>query len=453
MLTWRRPCGRVRLEDECAAGPFRSSLRKHCRSSMPTHRTNHTLVTNRLEALLRGVNASMKALARACAALACCLLAGCATLTVPPLPTADLDAALDRAVAAREVPGAVLLVTRNGHVDYRRAVGLRTRAPDTPMTADTVFDLASLTKVLCTAPAVMQLAAEGLLDLDAPVTRYWPGFGERGKDQVLLRQLLTHYSGLAQDLPITVPWSGMAIARRMIEVQPPMASPETQFIYSDVNFAVLGELVRQQSGEPLDAYCTRHVFGPTRMRDTAFGGMNAAAQHDLPIAPTTADPERLGKVHDPTAFRMGGVVGHAGVFGTAADIARFVDMMLDGGRAGRHRVLRQADVEEMTRNHAPAGATRQRGYGWDLAGPAHTNALVPFGTYGHTGFTGTSIWVDPDRHMGVVLLTHRVYEDNGGQVAPLRAAIAAALNAWAKAGQTAPPAAPPAPDAPVAGSR
>jgi CubicO group peptidase (beta-lactamase class C family) len=367
-------------------------------------------------------------------AVALWVLAGCASLSPAPPPADDitmaLDAALARAVDAGEVPGAVLLVTEHGRVRYQRTVGLRTREPATPLTPDTVFDLASLTKVLCTAPAVMQLAARGRLDLDAPVARYWPAFGNNGKQAILVRHLLTHYSGLVSDITLGPTWRDMAGARRLIEAMPPLAPPDTIFVYSDVNYAVLGELVRQASGEPLDDYCARHLFQPARMRDTAYGGARAAERRGLPIAPTSADPNRLGKVHDPTASRMGGIVGHAGLFGTAKDVARFVNLLLDGGRARGQRVLRRADVDEMTRNHAPQGAVRQRGFGWDLAGDDRSNALVPFGTYGHTGFTGTSIWVDPARKIGVILLTHRVYPDNGGQVAPLRAAIAAIMRRW-----------------------
>ncbi len=371
-------------------------------------------------------------------ALAIWALAGCTQLGTPPGEVADLDAsirtdldsALERAVAAREVPGAVLLVMDRGRIRYRRAAGLRTRDPDAPLTIDTVFDLASLTKVLCTAPAVLQLAARGQLDLDAPVARYWPDFGNNGKAAILVRQLLTHYSGLVSDLTLAPTWRDMAGARRLIEAMPPLAPPDTIFVYSDVNYAVLGELVRQASGETLDAYCTRHLFRPLRMRATAFGGAQAAGRQDLPIAPTSADPDRLGKVHDPTAARMGGIVGHAGLFGTADDLARYLRMLFDGGRARGRRVLRRDDIVEMTRNHAPPGALRQRGFGWDLAGDGNTNALVPFGSYGHTGFTGTSIWADPAREIGVILLTHRVYPDNSGQVAALRAAVAAVMKRW-----------------------
>jgi uncharacterized protein YbbC (DUF1343 family)/CubicO group peptidase (beta-lactamase class C family) len=348
---------------------------------------------------------------------------GCAARAPDSAALSRIDDIVKEEIAAGRLPGAVVLVGGESSVYSRRAFGDRQVAPERlPMTEDTIFDLASLTKPVATATAIMQLEELGKLDLDAPVARYWPEFATNGKAAITLRQLLTHYSGLPADLGLSVKWSGREIARRMMVQARPVATPGSRYRYSDINFEVLGEVVERVSGLPLDAYCEQHIFGPLGMRDTAFKPKDTAR-----IAPTEAG--RQGTVHDPTAFRMGGVAGHAGLFSTVGDLARFARMLLAGGELDGVRVLQAASVEAMTAPQSPAGRERLRGLGWDLAPPFASNhdVLPPVGAYGHTGFTGTSMWIDPVSRIYVVLLTNRVHPDGRGDVKLLRERLAVAV--------------------------
>lgn len=345
----------------------------------------------------------------------------------PSTPALDAIAAVvNDEIAARRVAGAVVLVGQAGRVVYEHAFGDRAREPvSLPMTLDTMFDLASLTKVVATTTAVMQLVERGRIDLDAPAARYWPAFAAHGKAKVTIRELLTHRSGLRADLDLRARWSGYEGALAEIVAEPPVASPGGRFLYSDVNFAVLGEIVHRVTGQALDAYCAAHVFAPLGMRDTEF--LPSADRHDR-IAPTSREGDVLlwGVVHDPTARRMGGVGGHAGLFATARDLAIFAQMMLDGGTSGGARVLERRSIALMTTAQPPLGARPRRGLGWDLDAPGVPDwgALFSDRAYGHTGYTGTSLWIDPATNAYVILLTNRVHPDDTGDVRPLRARIA-----------------------------
>jgi uncharacterized protein YbbC (DUF1343 family)/CubicO group peptidase (beta-lactamase class C family) len=346
----------------------------------------------------------------------------------PALPLlAGIDAVVGEEIAAGRIPGAVVLVGHEGRTVYARAFGDRSVTPRRqPMTEDTVFDLASLTKVVATATAVMQLVEAGTLDLDAPAARYWPAFADHGKERITIRELLTHRSGLRPDLETRGHWSGYGAALARLAAERPVAAPGTRFIYSDVNFAVLGELVHRASGSPLDAYCAAHVFAPLKMRATAFRPPRAWQER---IAPTTYVEGRLlqGLVHDPTARRMGGIAGHAGLFSSARDLATFAQMMLDGGRAGDARILAPSTVVAMTTPQDPAEPEQRRGLGWDLASPGDPEWRAHFSAraYGHTGYTGTSLWIDPATRTYVIVLTNRVHPDGTGDVRALRARLAA----------------------------
>ncbi|MGA7949357.1 MAG: exo-beta-N-acetylmuramidase NamZ domain-containing protein [Thiobacillaceae bacterium] len=334
-----------------------------------------------------------------------------------------IDDIVKEEIAASRLPGAVVLVGGENSVYYRRAFGERQVKPERlPMTEDTIFDLASLTKPVATATAIMQLDELGKVDLDAPVARYWPEFATNGKAAITLRQLLTHYSGLPADLDLNGKWSGRETARRLIVQARPVTTPGSRYRYSDINFEVLGLLVERVSGLPLDVYCEHHIFGPLGMRDTTFKPKDMAR-----IAPTEGG--RQGTVHDPTAFRMGGVAGHAGLFSTVDDLARFARMLLAGGKLDGVRVLQATSVEAMTVPQSPAGLERLRGLGWDLAPPFASNhdVLPPVGAYGHTGFTGTSLWIDPVSKIYVILLTNRVHPDGRGDVKPLRERLTVAV--------------------------
>lgn len=329
-------------------------------------------------------------------------------------------------IQAGRIAGAVILIGGKDKVLYRHAFGYRMLKPKRRMTASTLFDVASLTKVIATTPAVMQLVEQGKLRLDDPVARYWPEFGTDERGAITLRDLLTHYSGLPADLDLDRDWSGYDTAIAMIDALKPIAPPGTKYLYSDVNFEILGELVRRVSGKSLDKYARVHLFAPLGMKNTRF----------LPpplwrarIAPTQDLPGRVhwADVHDATARRMGGVAGHAGVFSTADDLAIILRMFLHGGRTKRTRVLSAQSVAEMTTRQSPVDGPRLRGYGWDI-GDGEGLSIFPPGTYGHLGFTGTMIWVDPGAEIYTVVLTNRVYPDGAGDAGPLRKAILSLLN-------------------------
>ena len=333
-------------------------------------------------------------------------------------------------IAAGRIPGAVVEIGEGETITYRRAFGSRELKPErVPMTPDTIFDLASLTKPVATAVAIMQITEQGKIELDSPVARYWPAFAQNGKQQITVRELMTHCSGLRADLDLRTRWRGYATAMEMIEAEKPLYPPGARYLYSDINFEALGELVRRISGQSLDAYCAAHIFKPLGMRDTGFGP--AAGKRDR-IAPTgyVQGRLRLGEVHDPTASRMGGVAGDAGLFSTADDLALFARMLLRRGHAGRAQILNPTSVDLMAAPQSPSGADRPRGLGWDLQAPLVSNRdqLLPVGSYGHTGFTGTMLWIDPLTQRFVIILTNRTYPDGRGDARPLRKAILALLS-------------------------
>jgi uncharacterized protein YbbC (DUF1343 family) len=358
---------------------------------------------------------------------------------------AVLDPIVNGAIAGQEIPGAVLVVGHDGQVVYRKAYGSRALEPRRePMTLDTVFDCASLTKVVATTTAIMQLWEQGKFRMNDPVAKYLPEFGQNGKQDITIRELLVHYSGLAPDLDLTKKWEGKETAYRMAFEGAPERPPGAAFAYSDINFVVLGALVERISGEPLDEYAAQHIFGPLGMKETRFGSPHSREPRIAPtrVAPTEEDENhRLlrGVVHDPTARRMGGVAGHAGLFSTAGDLALFAQALLDGGRG----VLTPATIAKMTAPQQPVNGTAVRGFGWDIDSPFSTNRgeLLPVGGYGHTGFTGTSLWIDPATKTYILLLTNAVHmnmvylntpppkEKEKGSAVALRTKVATAVAA------------------------
>ena len=342
---------------------------------------------------------------------------------------ASIAPVVAQAVREGKCPGAVVLVGHNGHVVYRQAFGYRALEPrKLRMTPTTIFDLASLTKVVATTPAVMQLFEQGKIRLEDPVADYWPEFGANGKDQVTVQELLTHFSGLPPDLELKPEWSGYETAMKMIVEASLIVPPGTRFVYSDVNFETLGELVLRISKQPLDVYCRQHVFQPLGMKDTQF---RPPARLRARIAPTQHQFETKGKilwgeVHDPTAYDMGGVAGHAGLFSTADDLSIYCQMLLNGGTYKRSRILSPLTVLKMTTPETPVDSMVERGLGWDIDSPFSSNRgeLFPLGSFGHTGFTGTDIWIDPFSQTYLVLLTNAVHPNGMGSVGSLRARIA-----------------------------
>ncbi len=338
-----------------------------------------------------------------------------------------LDPIVLDAIHNGEIPGAVLLVWHNGQVIYRKAFGHRALEPHHEvMTVDTIFDLASLTKVVATTTAVMQLVEQGKIRVNEPVAKYLPDFAQNGKQDITIRDLLTHYSGLPQDLNLEQPWEGRETAYQMAYAAKPIYPPGSKFLYSDVNFIVLGALIEKISGESLGDYCEKHIFRPLRMTHTRF---LPPASWTSKIAPTQYDQQGKmlrGIVHDPTARRMGGVAGQAGLFSTADDLLKFAVALLQGSS-----VLSPLAVEKMTTPQQPPTSDVLRGFGWDIDSPFSSNrgSLLPVGSFGHTGFTGTSLWIDPTTNTVIVLLTNAVHPRGMGSAIALRSKIATAVAA------------------------
>lgn len=362
---------------------------------------------------------------------------------------AQIDQLVADGIAAKAAPGAVVLVGRDDQTVYEKAYGTRATVPSTePMTLDTVFDLASLTKVVATTTAVMTLVEQGRVRLNDPVASFVPGFARYGKGGITVRHLLTHVSGLRPDVDLH-PWTGYDAAIALAVDEVPTASPGEQFVYSDINFFLLGDIVARVTGEALDVYLKRVVFGPLGMRDTGFLPAKAmvpriaptercAEQDAWPCKRPDAAPLR-GVVHDPTARRMGGVAGHAGLFSTAQDLKRFVRMLINGGELDGVRILSPATVARMiTPVTLPANAGT-RGLGWDIDTSFSSNRgdLFPIGSFGHTGFTGTSLWIDPASKSYVIFLSSRLHPDGVGDVGVLRSRIATVAAAALSGGTSA----------------
>ena len=377
----------------------------------------------------------------------------------------EIDTVMQTAIAAKQLPGGVVVIGSGGRVVFHKAYGNRAEDPAIePATEDTVYDMASLSKCLSTSVAIMQLYEQGKLLFDDPVVKYLPEFGANGKSNITVRQLLTHYSGLREDVPLTDAWTGKAEGIKRAMESAPYGPPGLTFKYSDINFITLGAIVEKLSGEPLDVYAERHIFGPLGMKETSYltphcsalfyepnrplGGREcnylvplagkAAPQRDLSrVAPTAhnddkpmADDRMLrGEVHDPTTRRMGGVAGHAGVFSTAADASLFAQALLDR-LAGRPSTfpLKQSTLELMCRPEQPAGAKALRGFGWDIDSPYSRprGDIYPVGSFGHTGFTGTSMWMDPRSDSYVILLANAVHPRGRAAITPLRGKLATA---------------------------
>jgi uncharacterized protein YbbC (DUF1343 family)/CubicO group peptidase (beta-lactamase class C family) len=336
--------------------------------------------------------------------------------------SAALDAATEQAIREGLIPGAVIVIGHNGKIVHRKAYGARALIPARePATLDTIYDIASLTKVVATTPAIMKLCEQGKIKIDDPVTAYLPEF-QGGKSTITIRNLMTHYSGLRPDLDIDPAWTGYNTGIRKALIDKPARPPGVSFVYSDINFELLGEVVRRISGQPLDQFAREQIFEPLGMRDTNF---NPAASLTARIAPTEIDaatgkPWR-GVVHDPTARYMGGVAGHAGVFSTADDLARYAQMMLD------RRFFAPATVELFTSPASPPDQPILRGLGWDIDSPYSSNRgdIFPRGaSYGHTGFTGPALWIDPVSKTFVVIMTNRVHPKGGRSINEWRRNIA-----------------------------
>jgi uncharacterized protein YbbC (DUF1343 family)/CubicO group peptidase (beta-lactamase class C family) len=358
----------------------------------------------------------------ACAALAATALCGQSFSGGPAI-----DRAIEDAIQQNRLPGAVVLVGHEGNVVYRKAYGQRAVVPHAEaMTVDTIFDCASLTKVIATTSSLMKLFEQGRFRLNDKVTDYIPEF-QGGKSDITLRNLFTHFSGLPPDVSLKPEWSGNDTGLRLAYTTRPADPPGVRHVYSDINFILLGELIDRLSGLPLNEYARQNIFQPLGMQDTTFLPPPAW----LPRIAPTERPDKnslplRGVVHDPTARFMGGVAGHAGLFSTADDLARFAQMMLNGGELDGVRVFNPLTVMKFTEPQTPPDQPVLRGLGWDIDSPYSSNRgeLFPIGSYGHTGFTGTSIWIDPSTKTYVILLANSVHPDARPSLVPLRARVA-----------------------------
>ena len=313
---------------------------------------------------------------------------------------AALDDAINQAIEQGRCPGAVLLVGHDGQVVYRKAYGKRALVPQPEaMTLDTIFDCASLTKVIATTSSLMKLFEQGKFRLNDKVTDYIPEF-QGGKSDITIRNLLTHFSGLQPDVPLEYPVDRLSsTASTSPDTFKPGGPPGTRYVYSDINFILLGELVHRLSGQMLSEYARENIFLPLGMKETHVPAARLARAAHRPhrAHPIKTGPPLRGVVHDPTARNMGGVAGHAGLFSTADDLARFAQMMLNGGELDGVRLFSPLTVAKFTEPQTPPDQPILRGLGWDIDSPHSGNRgeLFPIGSYGHTGFTGTSIWIDP----------------------------------------------------------
>jgi uncharacterized protein YbbC (DUF1343 family)/CubicO group peptidase (beta-lactamase class C family) len=344
----------------------------------------------------------------------------------------QVDAILNDAVQSGLIPGAVVAIGHNGQVVYRKAYGSRTLIPRREaMTLDTIFDAASLTKVVATTPSVMKLFEEGKIRLDDPVTKYLPEF-QGGTSDITVRLVMTHFSGLPPDLDLEPRWSGYETGIEKALTVKPVASPGARFIYSDINFILMGEIVRRLSGETLPQFAHEQIFAPLGMNETQFQppavlrGRIAATELD----PDTHQPFR-GVVHDPTARYMGGIAGHAGLFTTADDLATYAEMLLGMGERAGVRIFDPLTVKKFTEPASPADQPILRGLGWDIDSTYSSTRgeLYPIGSYGHTGFTGTSMWMDQATNSFVILLTNVVHPKRGKSLSSLRSRVATAVAA------------------------
>jgi uncharacterized protein YbbC (DUF1343 family)/CubicO group peptidase (beta-lactamase class C family) len=370
----------------------------------------------------------------------------------------QIDALVEADIAAKKLPGAVVLVGHKGKIVFRKAYGNRSLVPTVEkMTVDTIFDVASLTKPIATATSIMILVEQGKLRLNDTIGKFIPDIDDENAKKVTIQQLLTHTSGYAPDFDLREKWTGrdgMLAALKREKLRTP---PGTKFVYSDIGFIVLGEIVQRVTGKNLFYFSKKEIFSKFFEHDNGFLPLSLAGVDLYPddlasftivekiLAPTenvrgqnnylgskfegtdqSGDKILRGKVHDPTAFRMNGIAGHAGLFSTADDLARYCQMILNGGTLDGKRVMSAQTVAKMTAPIVVSEGGASRGLGWDINTSFSSNRgeLFPLGSFGHTGFTGTSVWIDRVSQTFVVFLSNRVHPDGKGDVTPLRAKVA-----------------------------
>ncbi len=340
---------------------------------------------------------------------------------------ANIDRVVRRGLSAGGYPGAAVVVGRKGAIALQKGYGRLGWATSSPAVSaeNTIYDLASLTKVVATTTAAMILYDEGRLALDEPVATYLPAFVGGAKDRVTIRQLLTHHSGLPAGKQLWRMALNREQAKRIVLETPLICNPGNCFLYSDLGADIMGWVIEEISGQSLDSFLNERLFEPLGMNDTFF---NPSLEFQGRIAPTEVSPPRgyplKGEVHDENAFALGGVAGHAGLFSTASDLAMFAEMMLNGGIYDGVRIVSDSTVARFTTRTAGT-----RALGWDTAdGDGGSGEYLSSRAYGHTGYTGTSIWIDPDRDMFVILLTNRVHAARARRPAKVIADVRADLS-------------------------
>ncbi len=372
----------------------------------------------------------------------------------------QIDGLVNADIADKKLPGAVVVIGHKGKIVYRKAFGNRSLVPNVEkMTVDTIFDVASLTKPVATATSIMILVEQGKLRLNDTIGKFITDIDDPEAKKVTIQQLLTHTSGYRPDFDLGEKWTGREGMLAALKKEKLRNPPGTRFVYSDIGFIVLGEILERLVGFSEDYYFSNVVDLGVGLTDSGFGDISdlndrmvftvpkwMINDRNLPrIAPTenirgqnnylgskfegdetTGNQMLRGQVHDPTAYRMGGVAGHAGLFSTADDLARYAQMLLSGGMLGGKRILSVQTVARMTTPYVVSEDGATRGLGWDMNTSFSSNRgeLFPLGSFGHTGFTGTSIWIDPVSQTFVVFMSNRVHPDGKGDVTPLRAKVA-----------------------------
>lgn len=344
------------------------------------------------------------------------------TAIKPVAPVSRIDQLMQGAMQKRLIAGGVVLVGGARKTHFSRAYGKLSPAVDAKEVAiDTIFDLASLTKVIATTPSILKLAEERRLSLVDPVKKWLAEFEGKGRDELLLLNLLTHTSAL-NDMPLN-PANPMQSAVSAAADQTLKGEIGSRFHYADINFILLGEVIRHASGKALDEYAAKSFYQPLGMKDTSF---RPPLEKKHRIASTTGDAILItGEVQDFVARQLGGVAGHAGLFSTAGDLALFCRMLLGGGEVDGTRVLQQRTVSQMTAPYFSRGGRVIRGLGWDIASPFSSprGNFFSRGSYGHTGYSGTSVWVDQDADIFVILLTTRLEYRNKAEFNQLRSEL------------------------------
>ena len=348
-----------------------------------------------------------------------------AEVGMDPLRLQAIDRIVQEGLDRKRMPGAVVLIARSGRIVFHKSYGSRQLLPQAePMQLDTVFDMASITKPVATAMCIMKLTEQNKIAITDPVARHIPEFAAQAKDAITIEQLLTHTSGLIPDNHIRDYEDGPETAMQRVMALKLWAETGEKFAYSDVGFIVLAEIVRRVSGKNVHEFSQQHIFRPLGMHETGFLP-SASLRARCAVTEKRGDQWMEGEVHDPRAFRLGGIAGHAGLFSTALDLARFGQMLNKGGELNGVRILKASTVQQMTQARQVPG-DMLRGLGWDKRSSYSSNRgdLLSASAFGHGGFTGTVLWIDPQLDLVFVFLSNRVHPDGKGSINKLAGRIA-----------------------------